>query len=234
MSKARIHFLLLLGATCGGLVATALAQSNSPPANVLMQLMQSQLPVDISTPVVVKTEMDPPIFDVGEKGIYRVTLNALEASVHWPSRLPLPEGLQLTPAARGQILPVSGGITRAESALNFHVRGERPGFYTIPAFVIEVYGKPVRVPETHFEIGPRMEAGIELPRQLLLKPLRTNVFVGESLRVRVLAPATVSNVVESLTQLQFGGDGFLEDKFIFHQQIERAEVDGRIVQAGMV
>ena len=234
MSTARIHFLLLLGAVCGGLVATARAQSNSPSANVLMQLMQSQLPVDISSPVAVKTEMDPPIFDVGEKGIYRVTLNALEASVHWPSRLPLPGGLQVMPAARGQILPAPGGITRAETTLNFHVRGERQGFYTIPAFFIEVYGKPVRVPETHFEIGPRMEAGIERARQLLLRPLRTNVFVGESFRVRVLAPATGSNVLESLAQLQFGGDGFFEDKFILRQQIERVEVDGRIVPAWMI
>jgi len=213
---------------------TAGAQPNAATGDALMQLMQSQAPVDVTSPVVVKTEFDPPIVAVGEKSIYRVTLNAMEVAVRWPQPLPLPEGLKMSLAARGQILPVSEGMTRPQTMLNFHVLAERWGFYSIPAFTIEVYGKSVSVPEAYLQVTPPTDEEQEYARQLVLQPLRTNVFVGETLRVRVLSPVMVSNVIESLTQLQFNGDGFAEDKLIFHQQVEAMTHHGRRVQAWLI
>lgn len=231
MNAARSKIIFRLSLMLGLPAWPACAQPNAAPGNVLMQLMQSQLPVDVASPVVVKTEFDPPFVAVGEKAVYRVTLNALEVSVQLPRQLPRPPGLKVALAARGQILPVAEGMMRPLTALNFHVRAERPGFYSIPAFTIEVYGKPVRVPEATLEVAARADAESESARELVLQPLRTNLFVGESLRVRVLAPAATSNVVESLTQLQFNGDGFLEDKNVFQQQVELVTHRGRKVQA---
>ena len=50
-----------------GLGGSSPAQITSAPPNVLMQLMQSQLPVDVSSPVVAKSEFNPPFATVGQK-----------------------------------------------------------------------------------------------------------------------------------------------------------------------
>lgn len=234
MIAARSQIAFLLGFALGLTAITTGAQSNLTQSTLQMQLMQSQLPVDVSSPVVVKTECDPAFLAVGEKSIYRVSINALEVSVRWPRETPVPDGLKISLAARGQVQEMAGAMMRPLTMLNFHVTAERPGFYTIPAFTIEVYGKAVPVPEARLQVVTRADAQQEYPRQLVLQPLRTNVFVGESLHVRVLAPATVSNVVETLTQLQFNGDGFQDDKMYYRQQVEILEQHGRKVQAWML
>lgn len=231
MRISRFQLSFVLGLALGCTAIPAAAQPDPATGNALMQLMQSQAPVDVSSPVVVKTEFDPPIIAVGGKSIYRVTLNAMEVSIRWPQQVPGPEGLKMSLAARGQILPVSEGMTRPQTTLNFHAVAERRGFYTIPAFAIEVYGKQVIVPEANLQVAPLSEEELEYPRQLVLQPLRTHVFVGETLRVRVLSPVSISNVLENLTQLQFNGDGFAEDKLIYHQQMEVMTHHGRRVQA---
>jgi hypothetical protein len=192
----------------------AQAAPSAAQANALMQLMLSQPPVDITSPVVATAVMDPPVIEVGETAVYRLTLNALEASVRWPQQIPLPPGLKLTPSARGQILRPDVSALRPHTALNFHIVAERPGFYTIPAYVLEVYDKPVLVREVPLEVAAKLEPDHERARRLLMQPARTNVYVGETLRVMVRLPSVISNVVESLTQLQFNGDGFLDDKMI--------------------
>lgn len=207
---------------------------SSAQANVLMQLMLSQPPVDITSPVTATAILDPPVIGVGETAVYRLTLNALESSVRWPQQISLPPGLKLTPSARGQILRLDVNALRPHTALNFHVIAERPGFYEIPAFVLEVYGKPVLVRETPLEVAPKLESNHERARRLVMRPSRTNVFVGETLRVRVWSPSVISNMVESLTQLQFNGDGFLDDKMIFRQQNELLEIGGRVTTAWLV
>lgn len=196
-----------------------------------MQLMLSQPPVDINSPVTANVVLDPPVIAAGEKAVYRLTLNALESAVRWPQQIPLPPGLRLIPTARGQILRPEINVLRPHTALNFDVIADRPGFYTIPAYVIEVYGKPVIVRETQLEVAPLLEPDHPQARRLLIQPARTNVFVGETLRVRVLAPGVISNVVDGLTQLQFNGAAFLDDKIIYGQQTERLEIGGRPVSA---
>ena len=197
------------------------------PANQLMQLMRSQLPVDINSPVTVEAVLDPPVIGVGDKAVYRIRLNALEASIRWSQQIPVPPGLQITPSAQAQVLQPMGPMLRPLTAMNFHVRATRPGLYTLPAFVLEVYGKPVVVREAHLEVAPKLEPDEERARELVLVPARTNVFVGETLRVRVFAPGVISNVVENLMQMQFNGEGFLGDKNILSQSVEPLEFNGR-------
>jgi len=223
---------------CLGWFATSQVCAQPAPtsaqANALMQLMLSQPPVDINSPVTATATLDPPVVEAGETAVYRLTLNALESSVRWPQEIALPPGLKLTPSARGQILRQDINALRPLTALNFHVVAERPGFYMIPAFVLEVYGKPVLVRETPLEVAAKLEPSRERARRLLVKPARTNVFVGETLRVHVRLPSVISNLVETLTQLQFNGDGFLDDKMIFRQQNELLEIGGRMTTAWLV
>jgi hypothetical protein len=101
----------------------------------------------------------------------------------------------------------------------------------VPAFQVEVYGKPVLVPEAHLEVAAEVDAAHEPARQLILQPASTNVFAGQLMKVRVIAPGSRANVIEALGSLQFNGGGFFSDKSNFKQSVERAEVDGRTVAA---
>lgn len=196
-----------------------------------MQLMLTQPPADITSPVIAKAVFDPPVVGLGTKTIYRVTLNALESSLQLARQVAPPPGLKLTPASRGQIMQPLGNVVRPLTALNFDVHTERPGFYTMPAFVLEVYGKPVLVPAATLEVAPKSDPADGVARQLFLELASTNVFVGETLKVRVSLPGTISNVVEGLTQLQFNGDGFLAEKSNLRQEIQPIELQGRRVPA---
>ncbi len=217
------------------------SQTNSPPqanppqkTNPLMQLMLSQPAVDISSAVAAKAVFDPSLVSTGEKTVYRITLNALEASVRYPREISVSPGVKMTLASRGQILQPAGNILRPLTALNYHARVEQPGFYTVPAFNMEVYGKPVLVPAAYLEVEANLESEHGRARELLLMPVRTNVYVGESVKVRVLLPGSTSNVVSALTQLEFNGEGFLADKSILRQKVEPIEYKGRKVATWVV
>src|SRR5207244_4836441 len=105
---------LVFGVSSG---SSGYAQPNSAAqANALMQLMTSQLPVDISSPVVAKAEFDPPVIAVGDQAVYRISLNALEPSVHCTQPISVPRGLLITPSARGQIIQQRGDMARPLTA----------------------------------------------------------------------------------------------------------------------
>ncbi len=194
-----------------------------------MQLMTSQPAIDINSPVKVTAVFDPPVVGVGEKAIYRILLNALEPSVHFPSEMVFPNGLEVTLSSRGQTLQQADKMIRPMTAVNFHARAAHPGLYTIPAFKIEVYGKTVLVPKAYLEVVDKPGPDHMRARELVLIPDRTNVFAGERVSVRVLLRGSVSNVVETLSQLQFNGEGFLDDKTILNQKVEPVEFNGRRV-----
>ena len=218
---------------CGlGLTLAVHAQPTSQAqGNALMQLMLSQPPVDLNSPATARVVFDPPVIALGEKAVYRITINALETSVQWPQQISVPPGLKMTPAAHGQFLQPLGNLYRPISIFNFEVRPERPGFYSIPGFVLQVNDKPVVVSGLGLEVAATLEPGHERSRELILEPSRTNVYVGEPFRVRVLSPTAISNVVEGLTQIQFNGDGFLDEKRIYRQQVDTVTVGDRRVQA---
>src|SRR6185295_4027262 len=88
-----------------GAALFARAQNPAPPeTNALMQLMMSQAPVDISSPVVVTATFDPPIVRPGELSVYRVTLNATEGAIKLPAEIRAPQEMKLRPTSQGQSL----------------------------------------------------------------------------------------------------------------------------------
>src|SRR6266403_2352735 len=69
----------------------AAAGAEPPPGqDPLMQLMMSQPPVDLTSPVTPTAVFDPPVVRPGEKTIYRVTFNALEPAIEWPEQIKAP------------------------------------------------------------------------------------------------------------------------------------------------
>src|SRR2546425_46764 len=57
------------------LLASVVAQAQ-PETNALVQLMLTQPPTDISSPVMATATFDPPVVRPGERAVYRVTFNA--------------------------------------------------------------------------------------------------------------------------------------------------------------
>jgi hypothetical protein len=221
-ARVAIGFVVVIALLA--LAPMARAQQRMDPN---LQLLLSQPPVDLETPVTATAVMDPPVLVVGELGVLRVTLNALEASVRWPSAFPEIPDLQITSSSGGQILPLAAGVQRPVTARNFHVRGERQGFFTIPAFEVLAYGKRVMVPSVSFEVARTRRAGTDVARQLVLQLSSTNAYVGQPLTVTVLCPGTISNLVSGLAQLNFTGEGILGAKTPMRQLVEPREFDGR-------
>ena len=218
--------LIVLAAT----VESAHAQTPSPTApNPLIQIMMSQPPVDISSPVTATASFDPPLVRPGEKSVYRVSFNATEASIRWPEEIPAPVHLKLRPSASGQIMQPWGGAFRPMTTFVYDARASEPGLFTVPEFVAEVYGKPVVIPAARLAAQSELAAPHEPARQLLLEPAATNVFVGEVLSVRVLLPSSSASPAEGVAQVQLNGDGFVADKNAIKQFIQPLERNGRKV-----
>ncbi len=201
------------------------SQSPTPDASRLIQLMMSQPQADISSPVVATASFDPPVVWPGEKSIYRISLNAPEVSVQWLAELSAPP-LKLQRIASGEIVQQSGGMLRTSATFNFDARATSPGRFTVPEQTLQVYGQPVVIPAATLDV--QVSPGAHDPaRQLLLEPGATNLFVGESFNVRVLLPGTSANAVESLSQVQLNGDGFVVDKNAVRQSIQMLANHGR-------
>lgn len=221
--RTKILFFILVVL---GLAANAQAPPPAP-GNALIQLMLSQPPVDISSPVVATTSFDPPLVQPGEKSIYRVAFNATEVSIGWPEEITAPPQLKLRRTSSGQIMQPAGGAMRPLTTFNYAVRAAESGRFTIPEFVVDVYGKPVVVPPAQLDVRSGLPSPHEPARQLLLETAATNLYVGETLSVRVLLPATSANAVEGLAQVELNGDGFIVDKNSVRQSIQTRVRNGR-------
>lgn len=202
-------------------------QSANPPANNLLQLMLSQPQVDISSPVTATATFDPPVVRPGEKSVYRISLNAPEASIQWPEEMAAPPQLKLRRTASGQIMPQVGGTLRNMTTFNFDARAAAPGRFTIPERVAQVYGQPVVIPAAQLEAQAEPATPHAPVRELLIETAATNLFVGETFAVRVLLPGTSANAVEGLSQVQLNGDGLVVDKNAVRQSIQMLERNGR-------
>lgn len=214
---------VFLFAACG---LSVFAQSPAPPNNQLIQLMMSQPQVDISSPVTATATFDPPVVRPGEKSIYRVSLNAPEASIQGSAEISAPS-LKLQRITSGEIVQQNGGMLRTLTTFNFDARAPSPGRFTVPEQTLEVYGQPVVVPAATLDAQAEPAAPHEPARQLLLEAGATNLYVGETFTVRVLLPGTSANAVESLSQVQLNGDGFVVDKNAVRQSIQMLANHGR-------
>ena len=210
-----------------GLVAAGLAGCLSLPAqnfdnltgDQLMSLMRSAPRLATDQPVAPEASFDPPVVAAGAKAMYRVKLHTLdEAITRWPDKMPVPPGLELIRGAQGLIFNTGGGVMLPLTVVNFHVTTTTPGNYVIPAYAIDIYGQPVVIPAASVRVVAG-DASVPPMNELLLDLPETNVYVGQSVRVRVLSPAGENRSVQMLSQVQLNGDGFITSKGNVSQQI---------------
>ena len=196
-----------------------------------MALMQSQPRLAVNQAVAPTAAFDPPVISPGGKAVYRVSLHALdEAITRWPDQLPAPPQLDIVRGAEGMIFNFGPGTMAPLTVINFHVTSTQPGVYVIPAYDVEIYGKAVTVPEARLEVVPG-NTNLPSAHQLLLDPARTNVYVGESLRIRVLNPAE-NRAMPMMSEIHLNGDGFISSKSDVRQQISMIPLpDGRETMA---
>jgi hypothetical protein len=114
--------------------------------------MISQPQIAISAEPKVAASFDPPAVRPGEQAFYRVVFNALEESIEWPGKITAPPQLDIRPGAHGQILQMMGGSLDPRTSFNYRVRASSLGTFTLPEFVVTVYGKPVTVPAAQLEV----------------------------------------------------------------------------------
>jgi len=222
----RLAMLFLAGS-----LGAAPAQTPSPTqANQLMQLMLTQPPVDVTSPVEVKASFDPPAVRPGQKAVYRITLSAIASNVRVPEKIPAPPQLEFKPGVQGQIQRVVGNALRPFTSINYEVRASAPGMFLVPSFYVEVYGRPVVVPAAGLEVAADVAAS-EVARQLVVRVSASNVYVGEPLTVQVLLPSQPSGAVDAVRDIQINGDGLMADKNGIRQTIAMVEWNGRKVPA---
>jgi len=185
-----------------------------------MQLMLSQPKIDMDSPVVPVTTFDPPVIKPGQQSTYRVMMNALETAIEWPEKIPAPQQLSCRAGAHGQILSLVGALLVPRTTFNYRVHPTESGQLTMPEFTVMVNGRSVVVPAAHLEVSATPPPGV-VPAQQLLLDLPTNtLYVGQTIRARVLLPGSPAGVVQSLGQVQVNGQGFIVDQTSAHARIE--------------
>jgi hypothetical protein len=193
-------------------VAPAFAQVQLPPqSDPLMSLMLSQPPLDTTSPVSPTAVFDPPLVRPGEPSTYRVTFNALEQFIAWPTNLAAPPQLALRPGARAQILQMTGTNMIPLTSFNTRVRASATGEFVMPEFTVSVDGKPVTVPAARLEAAAELPPGTPQFQELFLELRSTNLHAGQPVVARVVFPGAPGSFPQ-LTQTQLAGEGFLVDQ----------------------
>ena len=196
----------------------------------LIQLQTAQSAVDVTTPVTATAEFDPPVMRPGDKVFYRVTLDAAEAAIDWPEKIPAPSELKFGASAHGQTTQNLGNKFRSLTAFIYEVRPAVAGNFIITNFTVTVAGVAVEIPAATLEVAAAA-SDLSAPRQLQLETSVTNLFLGEPFRVRVLLPAKNGNEIEALRDLQLNSDGLMIDKTAMRQSIEVTSIGGQLKPA---
>jgi hypothetical protein len=191
-------------------------------------LLMAQSQIDTTTPVEATATFDPPAVRPGDTAIYRVTFNAMMDSIQWPEEIIAPQALELKRSARGQTYTSAGAVLQPRTTFNYRVRATKAGSFTVSRFIVYVYGKAVTVPEAKLDVMDNLAAGPAASPRLLLEVGATNVFAGQSIPVRVLAPGTTNGIVQALQQVQFNGDGFMADPNSMQQRVQRLPERGNL------
>ncbi len=219
--------------TTRGVVAVALvlvtggvARSQTPSTNAaaapdpLMTLMLSQPRIDVQSPVKPIVSFEPRVISPGGQATYRVVLNALEAAVAWPDRLPEIPGLELRAGGRGQVLQPSAVGLEPRTTILYRAIPKAAGRYTVPGFETKVYGRTVAIPATTLEVVNLPPTSASQPQLLYLEFPTTNLFVGQAVRARLSLPSDTNGFSQSLAYVRFIGDGFVADQSSVRQRIE--------------
>ena len=223
--SAALVAVLTLGMQCD----SSTAQSSVSLSNdVLLRLMLSQPSIDTFSPVSATASFDPPVVRPGEKSIYRVTLNAVESAVPWPADLAAPPQLQLRWGVRAQTLEPGNGVLRPFTTFLYEAKPTATGSFTVPAFTVNVYGAAVLIPAAQLEVQANPPAH-EPAAELVLEPEATNLFLGQTVNMRVLLPESPGRIAPGLTQVQINGDGIQPDTQPGRQIIRQSQRNGRVV-----
>jgi hypothetical protein len=170
---------------------------------------------------------DPPVVRPGEQAFYRVVFNALEESVEWPGKITAPPQLEIRPTAHGQILQMTGAGLEPRTSFNHRVRASSLGTFTVPAFVVTAYGKPVTVPAAQLVVVSEPPPNVRPPLLLALELPVTNLYVGQAVSARIVVPGLPGGAVQGLGAPQLTGQGFLVDLGSVRQRLEMTTRDGR-------
>ena len=188
--------------------------------------MISQPRIDINGPANPMAVFDPPVVRPGELSVYRVTLNALEQTIQWPKELAAPPQLEMRPGAHGEILRMAGPSLVPLSAFNYRARASTTGQFTVPQFVVQVYGKSVTIPAARLEVVSLPPASPSAAPHLILEVPVTNLFVGQAARASARVAGPPGGMPQGLGQVQFIGEGFIVDQGAAGQRIESASRNG--------
>ena len=219
--------LAMLGAAIAAAPAVFGQPAVSPVPDPLAQLMVSQPSIEVVSNPVATASFDPPVVRPGQLSTYRVSFNALDDSVKWPEQIASPPGMTLRPSARGQILLYAGNRLVPQTTINFHAHATNVGPYVLAPFTVEVYGHPVTVPGARLEVAPAHSPVPPPGRRLTAELLASNIFVGQSVSVRVMMPPSPVNAPQRLAQVKLTGEGFLVDHTVARQSVTVAPHDGQ-------
>jgi hypothetical protein len=191
--------------------------------------MMSQPKIEIPAVPSATAAFDPPVVRPGEESFLRVVVNALEASVEWPTNLAAQPQLEMRPGAHGQLLQMTATTMEPWTAFNYRVRATSLGSFTIPESVVKVDGKPVTVPSARLEVVSALPPLVPRPERLTLELPVTNLFVGQPVTARILLPGSPAGMVQGLGQPQLSGQGILVDLGGVRQRFEMAPRGGAMV-----
>jgi hypothetical protein len=174
--------------------------------------MMSQPRIEISSNATATAAFDPPAVRPGQEAVYRVSINALEASIEWPDKVNAPADLNFRQGGRGQVFQFAVGSYAPRTTFNYHACASHLGEFTVPEFVVNVYGQPVSVPAAKLEVVASLPASATTPQRLVFEVPETNLYVGQPVRARVLLPPAGGAAPASLMQVQINGEGVLADQ----------------------
>ena len=194
------------------------AQAPPPPPNPAAIMLSPQPNIDTTTPVGATAVFEPPVIPPGGTSTYRVSFNALIASIEWPEEVIAPGQLELTPSARGEVLTPTGANLQPRTGFNYRVRATATGSFTVPRFTVYVYGKPVTVPAATLEVTANPAAPAAPGRRLRLTSGNPNPFVGQSVAMRIVWPGSEGNV-QPLNPVKLNGSGFMANQGPVQEEI---------------
>jgi len=202
---------------CALLLASMANAQPQPPANPAEIMRSPQPSIDTVAPVEATAVFDPPVIKPGGTSTYRVTFTAMIDSVSWPEEVIAPEQLVMHSSARGQSLTTTAMGMQPHAAFNYRTRAAAAGSFTVPRYIVYVYGRPVTVPAAKLDV---VENPAPPPRsaQLLLEASNKNPFVGQMVTMRMIWPGSEGGV-QPLSFIRLNGDGFWANQGVVQQGI---------------
>jgi hypothetical protein len=214
--------------------AAAPAAPEAPDTNqdFFNAMVNSAASVDMDSPVTARAEFDPPVVPVGGRAIYRIVLNSLDENTKAPDVVPAPPGLTVTPGGHAQIYQMAGaGRLQPETTLNFRAVATNIGTYSMPAFTVLAYGKPVQVPEAQLVVVVAGSPGVHEAPHLILYPPAGNTYVGQTLSLPVVLIDPGDGSVFGFSQVHVNGEALFSEQTFAGMRHETIQHDGQAYPA---